>query len=241
MNSPDGDPRADGRRLRAQQRRLRARALTSGLLLAAALVPLGIPALGTVFYLRGPGLVVLGMALVWLWWHRHLGVHLRAVRRDLAALEHLQIEGIATLLHTRAPGLFAPARAQLMVGTRRFELWDWPPEQWALGQRVRARYAAHSGVLLALQVSTPASVAVEPDPVPAAQPLQPILTPTERHLLQLLEQGLDDKRIARALDLAPSTVRTYNATLFRKLGVRRRADAVQRARELGTTMSIDTD
>lgn len=239
MNSPDGDPNADGRRLRAQQRRLRARALTSGLLLAAALVPLGIPALGTAFYLRGPGGVVLGMALVWLWWHRHLGVHLRAVGRDLAALEHLQIEGIATLLHTRAPGLFAPARAQLMVGTRRFELWDWPPEQWALGQRVRARYAAHSGVLLALQVCTTATLPNEAEP--SAEHHPPALTPTEHRLLQLLELGLDDKRIARALDLAPSTVRTYNATLFRKLGVRRRADAVQRARELGTTMSIDTD
>ena len=55
------------------------------------------------------------------------------------------------------------------------------------------------------------------DPVLADQ-----LTERERALLALLAEGLSDKAIARRLNLSPTTVRTYNSTLYAKLGVQGR-------------------
>lgn len=52
------------------------------------------------------------------------------------------------------------------------------------------------------------------------------LTGRERELLRLLAEGLDNARIAEALDLRPQTVRNYLTRLFAKLGVGSRTEAV---------------
>lgn len=65
------------------------------------------------------------------------------------------------------------------------------------------------------------------------QPLMEPLTPRELEILRLLARGLSNREICERLFLALSTVKGYNRTLYGKLQVRRRTEAVARARELG--------
>ncbi|MDP4568374.1 helix-turn-helix transcriptional regulator [Pseudomonas sp. LPH60] len=59
------------------------------------------------------------------------------------------------------------------------------------------------------------------------------LTAREREVLGLIYQGLADKEIAAQLRLAPNTVRNHVATLYSKLGVHSRGEAIVWARERG--------
>ena len=58
------------------------------------------------------------------------------------------------------------------------------------------------------------------------------LTAQERAIVQLIAQGLSNKEIAAHLALSPNTIKMYTSQVYRKLGVRRRTEAVARAREL---------
>ncbi|MDQ5854235.1 MAG: LuxR C-terminal-related transcriptional regulator, partial [Chloroflexota bacterium] len=70
-------------------------------------------------------------------------------------------------------------------------------------------------------------------PAHPAQPLSESLSPREREVLQLMAQGLSNREISERLFLALSTVKGHNQTIFGKLQVQRRTEAVARARELG--------
>jgi len=59
------------------------------------------------------------------------------------------------------------------------------------------------------------------------------LTARERDVLGLICQGLADKEIAARLKLAPNTVRNHVATLYSKLDVHSRSEAIVWARERG--------
>lgn len=55
----------------------------------------------------------------------------------------------------------------------------------------------------------------------------------ELEVLELLAAGRSNKEIAGKLSVSPNTVKTHIARLYEKLEVRRRTEAVSRARELG--------
>ncbi|HEX8445368.1 MAG TPA: PAS domain S-box protein [Sphingomonas sp.] len=59
------------------------------------------------------------------------------------------------------------------------------------------------------------------------------LTAREREVLALICRGYDDKKIARALDVAGNTVRNHVARIYAKIGVNRRIAAVAWARARG--------
>ncbi len=59
------------------------------------------------------------------------------------------------------------------------------------------------------------------------------LTARERDVLALICRGLDDKSIARTLDVAGNTVRNHVARIYAKIGVNRRIAAVAWARARG--------
>jgi two-component system response regulator DesR len=61
----------------------------------------------------------------------------------------------------------------------------------------------------------------------------PALTDREREILGLIAGGATNREIADELFLSPHTVKEHTSTLYRKLGARNRADAVQRAQRLG--------
>jgi DNA-binding NarL/FixJ family response regulator len=66
-----------------------------------------------------------------------------------------------------------------------------------------------------------------------AQPAGPALTDRESEILGLIAGGATNREIAGTLYLSPHTVKEHTSTLYRKLGARNRADAVQRAQRLG--------
>jgi DNA-binding CsgD family transcriptional regulator len=55
----------------------------------------------------------------------------------------------------------------------------------------------------------------------------------ELQVLEHLAAGRSNKEIANRLEVSPNTVKTHVARLFEKLQVRRRTEAILRARELG--------
>jgi len=101
-----------------------------------------------------------------------------------------------------------------------------------------------------------AKVAYFPNPIPDFNPLEPLdalvygntlehdqqdmanhsliepLTLREIQVLTLIEEGLSNKEICQTLFLALSTVKGYIQNIFSKLSVRRRTEAVARAKEL---------
>ena len=68
---------------------------------------------------------------------------------------------------------------------------------------------------------------------PASQPLVEPLSDRELEVLRLVAQGLSNREISERLFLALITVKGHNRNTFRKLQVRRRTEAVARAREVG--------
>ena len=59
------------------------------------------------------------------------------------------------------------------------------------------------------------------------------LSEREREVLSLLATGATNREIADKLYLSPHTVKEHASALYRKLGARNRAEAVQRAERLG--------
>jgi DNA-binding NarL/FixJ family response regulator len=60
--------------------------------------------------------------------------------------------------------------------------------------------------------------------VSTKQTLWHTLSPLEQQLLQLMGQGYTNQEIAEALHFAPQTIRNYSAILYRRLGVKSRAE-----------------
>ena len=67
----------------------------------------------------------------------------------------------------------------------------------------------------------------------ADQPLVEALSERELEILRLIAEGLSNQEIGERLFLALNTVKGYNQSIYAKLEVRRRTEAVARARELG--------
>ncbi|MGH2916525.1 MAG: LuxR C-terminal-related transcriptional regulator [Solirubrobacteraceae bacterium] len=61
----------------------------------------------------------------------------------------------------------------------------------------------------------------------------PMLTEREREVLDLIAAGSTNREIAQRLFLSPHTVKEHTSAVYRKLQVRNRAEAVQRAQRIG--------
>lgn len=67
----------------------------------------------------------------------------------------------------------------------------------------------------------------------SAEPPLPDLSPRERHVLELIALGLANPAISERLTISPHTVGNHISSIFRKLGVATRAEAIVRARDAG--------
>ena len=72
-----------------------------------------------------------------------------------------------------------------------------------------------------------------PFPAPAGQALPEPLTEREAEVLGLLAAGLTNREIAQELVISPETVKKHTGSIYGKLVVHSRTEAVARARELG--------
>lgn len=59
------------------------------------------------------------------------------------------------------------------------------------------------------------------------------ISPRELEVLQLMANGLSNQEIADTLFISLNTVKTHSSSLFVKLDVKRRTQAVQQAKDLG--------
>ncbi len=59
------------------------------------------------------------------------------------------------------------------------------------------------------------------------------LTPRELEILELIAKGLSNREIAERVFVSENTVKTHSSRVFKKLGARRRTQAVQLGKELG--------
>jgi DNA-binding NarL/FixJ family response regulator len=70
---------------------------------------------------------------------------------------------------------------------------------------------------------------------PQSEPVPASLSRREREVVALMAGGATNKEIAERLFLSPLTVKDHTSAVYRKLGVRNRAEAVRRAERLGLT------
>ena len=92
------------------------------------------------------------------------------------------------------------------------------PKDWPISDMLRALRAVGLGRTVFAPAPATATTA---------------LTERERHVLDLLATGATNREIASRVYLSPHTVKEHVSSLYRKLGARNRADAVQRAQRSG--------
>ncbi len=68
---------------------------------------------------------------------------------------------------------------------------------------------------------------------PKADQPAPLLSEREREVLELIGAGSTNREIAQRLYLSPHTVKEHTSAVYRKLGARNRAEAVQLAQRIG--------
>lgn len=109
------------------------------------------------------------------------------------------------------------------------------PDAWL--RLLPAALIARRPALLALQACRPAPAlelsAAHPLPAAPAPRLPELLTRREHEILEQLAERWSDKEIAARLVIAPNTVRKHTSTIFGKLGVSNRREAVAVAHALG--------
>lgn len=145
-----------------------------------------------------------------------------ATRRIVDAAPHVAI--VVLTMHdddgTVFAALRAGARGYLLKGAPRAEL-------------LRAIHAAAAGEALFGPAIARRMMAYFGRPAPAAAPPFPELSIREREVLEFVAAGRSNADIADSLGVAPKTVRNHVSSIFAKLQVRDRSEAIVRAREAG--------
>ena len=177
-------------------------------------------------FLTGPGLVVLPVLLLWIWLLRRAPRRWWQAQQDRKSGEIREWRGPVALIERPGLGIIRIPRHDLLLDGRRFPISRFWAEQIVPGLEYTVRYAPQSRAVLSLQRQGRAGRTVRADTTYQ-------LSRREKELLRYIAEGLTDKEIARVLNLAPATVRTYNSDLYAKLGIERRTQAVPIAQELG--------
>jgi DNA-binding NarL/FixJ family response regulator len=141
------------------------------------------------------------------------------------------------------PDREAQSPALVVLAPRRDPVWA--SRALALGAlAVLTHDARPEEILAAIEAASAGLLVLSPDLAPAFEDPAPrdppprsderaILTPRELEVLQWLAEGLANKQVAARLGLSEHTIKTHVTSVFEKLGVGTRAEAVARAVRLG--------
>ena len=150
------------------------------------------------------------------------GGGLTATRRIVDTSPHIRI--LIVTMFEDDDSVFAAMRA----GARGYVLKDADDEDISRAILAVSRSEAIFSPAIAARLMT----FFNARPATAAVPF-PDLTESERAVLRLMAQGLNNDAIAQRLSLSPKTVRNYVSNIISKLQVADRAQAIVRAIEAG--------
>lgn len=120
----------------------------------------------------------------------------------------------------------AGARGYVLKGTRHEELLQ-------AVRAVAAGQALFGPAVAARMMHFFRELQVDPLLATHGDDVFPTLTEREREVLEAIAQGLNNETIAGQLGISPKTVRNHISSIFSKLQVSSRAQAIVRAREAG--------
>jgi DNA-binding NarL/FixJ family response regulator len=150
------------------------------------------------------------------------GDGLSAIRQIASAHPHIHI--LVVTMFEDDDSVFAAMRA----GARGYVLKDMDDDEM-----LRAIVAVgHGEAIFSPAIATRIMAFFANRPAQLATPF-PDLTDSERKVLRLMARGLTNDEIAAQLGFSPKTVRNYVSTIFDKLHVADRAQAIVRARDAG--------
>jgi len=98
-----------------------------------------------------------------------------------------------------------------------------------LGIWLGLRLTRNKSTIVVQKIEVPAPVIFERDQIKLESLA---ITPRELEILQLMAEGMSNKEIAAHVFVSENTVKTHSSHVFDKLGVKRRTQAVQLARQL---------
>jgi DNA-binding NarL/FixJ family response regulator len=161
-------------------------------------------------------------------------VHARTVAQalDLCAQYEPNVAVVGARLEAAAPEPLARLLAEASPGIGMLLMSSTPLPR----QRIRAAGAAGALALDATAadviglIRAVASGAAVPPPADDGEAL---LSEREAEVLQLVADGATNREIANRLFLSPHTVKQHTCSLYRKLRVRNRTEAVRRAQHVG--------
>ena len=145
---------------------------------------------------------------------------IEATRRIVQASPHIGI--LVVTMFEDDDSVFAALRA----GARGYVLKDMDDDEMT-----RAILAVGHGEAIFSPAIAERMIAFFSTPPVAPSPTFPELTDSERNVLRLMARGLKNDAIAVQLSLSPKTVRNYISTIFSKLQVDDRGQAIVRARD----------
>jgi DNA-binding NarL/FixJ family response regulator len=143
-------------------------------------------------------------------------------------------EDVAALIGEGGQGVVVLSNDEAIAETLRgLPLRGWAVlPTYATAPELRAAVLAVAHGMVALPSAMAALLIAAPSTRPIEAPRQP-LTPRELEVLELVSQGLPSKLIAHALGVSESTVKYHLSSIYAKLGVASRTEAVSRAARLG--------
>ena len=156
-----------------------------------------------------------------------------------SAIEILVLQALAHEAQGNLPAALAPLARALTLAepegyVRRFVDEGMPMARLLSAAAARGILPGYTGTLLAACAAEAHRGEDTSHPPPAGRTpsLAGPLSRREREILQLIARGLSNREIGERLFLALDTVKGHNRGIFAKLGVRRRTEAVAKARSL---------
>lgn len=173
------------------------------------------------------------IGLFWMWLLRRSPVQLANINIDLREGKVAEVAGRVIGRWRNTFGLIQHTRYEIQVAGEVFALSGSEFFQFTNQGDYRVVYSPRAKVFLgAVPITTPLdSDVAHAIQIDAVEDILGLLTPRELEILQRLADGLSNQEIADQLFLSLNTIKMYTSQIYRKMGVRRRTEAVALARQ----------
>lgn len=199
------------------------------------------------FGARGPFWLLIIFFVIWLFLLIRPTRQFQRIRRDLQEGITDSVTGVINLNVTSTPGFIHFHRYRIQCGENRFSIPETSFFKLRSGLVYRVYFARTSGLFLdavpvngSTGTTEPVSAVMSddvrlntPDYIGTIPENIEHLLEREQEVLELIAAGLSNQEIADRLYLSIHTIKMYASQIYQKLGVRRRTEAVQRARQIG--------